>query len=144
MSIEANKELIRRYYDEVLNGGDLELLDELAAPDYVENDPFPDQRTGRVGLKDRVTILRTAFTQRWTVEDVVAEGDKVAARWTSTGTHTGDFMATAATGRAFTVAGVDFYRITDLKMAEHWHVVDMLGLMQQLGLLPNLEEEAAT
>jgi predicted ester cyclase len=132
VSIEANKELIRRYYDEVLNGGDLELLDELAAPDYVENDPFPDQRTGRVGLKDRVTILRTAFTQRWTLEDVVAEGNKVAARWTSTGTHTGDFM------------GIDFYRITDLKMAEHWHVVDMLGLMQQLGLLPNLEDEAAT
>ena len=136
MGTDQNKDVARRYYVRVLNDGDLDLLDELAAEAYEEHDPVPGQGTGLQGLKDRVTILRDAFGQTFTVEDVVAEGDRVVVRWTGLGTHSGEFMGIPPTGRSFTIAGIDVIRFENGRMAEHWHVVDQLALMQQLGLLP--------
>jgi steroid delta-isomerase-like uncharacterized protein len=139
VTAEVNKDVARRYYEAVLNRGDLDALDELAAPDYVEHDPLPGQGTGRDGLKDRVRMLRSAFGQQFTLEDVIAEGDKVAVRWTGSGKHEGEFMAIPPTGKSFTIAGIDIHRIQDGAMAEHWHVVDQLSLLQQLGLIPRPE-----
>lgn len=136
MSIEANKKTVARFYETVLNGGDLGALEQLATPDYEEHDPLPGQGTGRDGLRDRVQAIASAFGQRFTVEDVIAEGDRVVVRWTGSGTHVGEFMGIPATGRSFTIAGIDVYRVADRKMAEHWHVVDQFALLQQLGLLP--------
>lgn len=136
MSIEANKKTVARFYERVLNGGDLGALEQLATPDYEEHDPLPGQGTGRDGLRDRVQAIASAFGQRFTVEDVIAEGDRVVVRWTGSGTHVGEFMGIPATGRSFTIAGIDVYRVADTKMAEHWHVVDQFALLQQLGLLP--------
>jgi len=72
----------------------------------------------------------------FTIEDVIAEGDRVAVRWTNAGTNVGDFLGIPATGRSFSVPGIDIYRLEDGKLAEHWHVVDMYGQLIQLGLLP--------
>jgi steroid delta-isomerase-like uncharacterized protein len=136
MGVQENKDIARRYYEEVLNGGDVDALDELVVLDYDEHDPLPGQGTGRQGIKDRVRMLRGAFDPRFTIQDLVAEGDKVVVRWTNTGTHVGEFMGIAATGRPYAIAGIDIHRIQDGRLAEHWHVVDLYSQMQQLGLLP--------
>lgn len=139
MSVEHNKNVVRRYYEDVLNGGDLGLLDQLAAPDYVEHDPLPGQARGLDGLKQRVDILRTAFRPRFTIEDLICEGDKVAVRWSQRATHVGAFMGLPATGKPFTISGIDIHRMLEGKMSEHWHVVDQFGLLQQLGVIPEPE-----
>ena len=135
MGIALNKEVVRRYYEAVVNGGALDALDELAVPDYAEHDPFPGQGAGREGLRARVTMLRTSFRQHLTIEEMVAEGDRVVVRWTSSGTHHGEFMGIPATGRSVAIAGIDIHAMRDGRMAEHWHVVDLLGLLQQLGVI---------
>jgi steroid delta-isomerase-like uncharacterized protein len=138
MSVEQNKAVVFRYYDEVLNQGHISVLDEIAAADYVENDPFPGQANGLDDLKARVSTLLTAFSPcAFTIEDTVAEDDRVVVRWNSTGTHSGDFLGIPATDRGYTIAGVDIHRVTDGRMAEHWHVVDQLSQLQQLGLIPS-------
>ncbi len=139
MSTEANKRLVRRFYDEVLNGKNLASLDEIAVADYEEHDMLPGQGRGLSGLRERVTMLDQALDPRFTIEDVIAEGDRVVVRWTNSGTHVGEFFGAPATGKSFTIAGVDIYRIQDGKMAEHWHVVDQLSMLQQLGMLPSNE-----
>jgi steroid delta-isomerase-like uncharacterized protein len=136
MGTEGNKDLARRYYEAVLNEGDVGALDDLAVADYEEHDPLPGQGTGRAGLEDRVRMLRSAFAPHFTIEDVIAEGDRVVVRWTNDGTNVGEFMGMPATGRTFSIAGVDIHRIRDGKLAEHWHVVDQLAMLQQLGFIP--------
>jgi steroid delta-isomerase-like uncharacterized protein len=135
MSIDANKAIVRRYYDEVLNGRRPDLLDELAATDHIEHDPLPGQGEGLEGFKRRVGTLVDALASVFDVEDLIAEGDRVVVRWTNTGTHVGEFFGAPPTGRAFRMAGIDIHRISDGKLAEHWHVVDQFALMLQLGLL---------
>ncbi len=136
---EANKVTARRFYDEVLNDGVTTALEELAVDDYLEHDPLPGQAAGRPGLEQRVTMLRTGLAPHFTIEDMVAERDRVAVRWTQSGTHVADFLGIPATGRRFTTAGIDIYRLQDGKLAEHWHVVDQLSLLGQLGLLPDMQ-----
>jgi len=138
MSTESHKTVVRRYYDEVLNTANLALIDELATDDYIENDPFPGQGNGRADLKARVAALLEAFSPcTFTIEDVVAEGDRVVVRWSSSGTHSGPFMGMPPTNRSYTISGIDIHRLTDERMAEHWHVVDQLSQLQQLGVLPS-------
>jgi steroid delta-isomerase-like uncharacterized protein len=136
MSTEESNEIVVRYYQEVLNSGKVDLLDELAVPDYMEHDPLPGQGTGLDGLRDRVTMFLTALSPHFTIEDVIAEGEKVVVRWTNSGTHVGEFFGIPATGKSFQIAGIDIHRLQDGKMAEHWHVVDVFALLQQLGVLP--------
>jgi steroid delta-isomerase-like uncharacterized protein len=144
MSERGNKAVVRRYYNEVLNGRNIELLDELAAEDYVEHDPFPGQGNGLADLKARVAGLCRAFNPlQFTVEDVIAEGDKVVVRWTNAGTDSGGFLGMPATGKNFGVAGIDIHVVRDGKLAEHWHVVDQLAQMQQMGLIPAPDAERA-
>lgn len=136
MSVEANKAIIRRYYDEVLNAGNLGALDELAIVQYDEHDPLPGQATGLAGLRQRVTMLRSAFQPRFTLEDIIAEGDKVVVRWTNRGVHVGEFAGMPPSGRPYEISGVDIHRLQDGRMAEHWHVIDLFGQLQQLGFIP--------
>ncbi|GAC1423733.1 MAG: ester cyclase [Actinomycetota bacterium] len=135
MTAEFSKTLAKRLY-EVLHTGDIGSLSEFAATNYEEHDPLPGQRAGLAGLEDRVTILRTGLAARFTIEDVIAEGDRVVVRWTNSGTHVGEFAGIPATGKSFTISGIDIYRVQDGKLAEHWHVVDQLSMLGQLGLLP--------
>lgn len=136
MTIDANKALIRRYKEDILNRRDLAALDEIVSEDYLDHAAFPDQGPGRAGLKQRVTYLFAAFDPQWTVHDIVAERDIVVVRWSHSGMHRGEFLGVPATGRQLTMRGIDIYRIAAGRMAEHWNVVDMLGMYQQLGLLP--------
>ena len=136
MSTETNKEIVRRFYDEALNRGRVEIIDQLAVADYFEHDPLPGQGEGREGLKNRVTMLVEGLTPTFTLEDVIAEDDRVVVRWTNDATHVGTFAGIPATGRSCRVAGIDIHRLANGRMAEHWHVVDQLSMLQQLGLLP--------
>lgn len=143
MAVEDNKAIVRRYYEDVLNSGNIGALDALAVSEYDEHDPLPGQATGREGLKQRVEMLTGAFHSHFTIEDVIAEQDKVVVRWTSQGTHTGTFLGMPPTGKSFTIAGIDIHRLQDGKLAEHWHVVDQLSQLQQLGFIPQPAESRA-
>lgn len=135
MSIEENKAQARRLY-ELLNAGDVEAVGGLVSPDYEEHNPLPGQGTGREGVLDRFSMLKAGLAPRFTIEDVVAEGDRVVVRWTNAGTHVGEFAGIPATGKAFTIGGIDIYRMADGLLCEHWDVVDQLAMLGQLGLLP--------
>jgi steroid delta-isomerase-like uncharacterized protein len=136
MATEQTNELVRKFYEDVLMKGDLAVLATIATEDYEEHDPVPGQATGLAGLVDRVTILRTALAPKFTVEDVVAAGDRIVVRWTSLGHHVGEFAGLPPTGKTYTIGGIDMYRVRDGKLAEHWHVIDQLSMLQQLGFLP--------
>jgi steroid delta-isomerase-like uncharacterized protein len=140
MSTEENKRVVRRFYDEVLNAKAIDVLPELAVDDYEEHDTLPGQGTGLPGLRDRVSMLTTAIDQRFTLEDVIAEGDRVVVRWTTKATQVGEFLGIPATGKSYAIAGIDIYRMQDGKMAEHWHVVDNLSMLQQVGVIPSPQQ----
>ncbi|MGI9084927.1 MAG: ester cyclase [Aeromicrobium sp.] len=135
MTIDQNKELVQTFYH-LLNAGQVEEMGDLVIAEYVEHDPLPGQGEGRDGVLDRLSILTSALAPRFTVDDVIAEGDKVVVRWTNEGTHVGEFAGIPATGRSFSVAGIDIYRVEGDRLAEHWHVIDQLALLGQLGVLP--------
>ena len=137
MSTEANKALVRRLI-EGINTGDLALLEETVAPDYLNHHPAPGQRPGLDGLKELVTASRKAFPDlTYTIEEMVAEQDKVAVRITWRGTHRGEFAGIAPTGRTVTVSALELLHIKDGKIIENWSHHDILALMQQLGALPS-------
>ena len=137
MAEQDNKALVRRYYEEVFNQRSVDLVDELAVEDYVEHDPFPGQGDGRADLRARVELILAAMRPlQFEIQELVAEGDRVVARWVQQGTQSGSFMGIPPTGREYTMAGIDVHRLRDGRMAEHWHVVDLFGLLQQLGAIP--------
>jgi steroid delta-isomerase-like uncharacterized protein len=136
MSENENKRLIRRYYDEVLNAGKLEVLDEIASVDHVEHNPLPGQAQGIAGLRQRVGFIKAAFDPRFTLQHVIAEGDKVVVMWSNRGTHRAEFFGVPATGRTVDATGIDVHLLRDGRMVEHWDVVDMLGILIQIGALP--------
>jgi steroid delta-isomerase-like uncharacterized protein len=138
MSTEQNKEVARRYYESVLNDGDVSALDEMAVPGYQEHDPLPRQGTGLQGLKDRVTMMKSGLDPRFTIEDLIAEEDKVVVRWTNSGTNVGEFLGMPPTGKDFTIAGIDIHRIREGRIVEEWTTWDALGLMRQLGAVPEM------
>jgi steroid delta-isomerase-like uncharacterized protein len=135
MGTEENKQLALRLYDAV-NDGDVPAVGELVTADYVENDPLPGQGAGREGVIDRFSMIVNGLAPRFTVHDVVAEGDKVVVRWMNVGTHVSEFAGIPATGQAFTIGGIDIYRVADGQLCEHWHQLDQLSMLGQLGLLP--------
>ena len=136
MSETENKQLLRRYYEEVLMQGRLDVLETIARVDYVEHNPFPGHGQGREGLRQRADTLFAALKQRFTLELLIAESDKVAVLWTTHGTHVGDFNGLPPTGKSYTIQGIDIFQFRDGRMAEHWDVVDIYGFLSQIGALP--------
>lgn len=138
MTVEGNRALIHRLFEEVLNGGKLEALEEIISPDYVEHAALPGQEAGGPeGVKQRLAVFRAAFPDlRWDLEDLVADEEKAVARWRMEATNRGEFMGIAPTGKRIAVSGIDVYRVADGQVTEHWHEIDTLGLMQQLGIVP--------
>jgi steroid delta-isomerase-like uncharacterized protein len=129
----ANKLLLRRFYAEVFNAGNAAAADRFIARDYVEHSPFSGQPRTLDGFKKGFTQHKRAFPNlRFQVEDMIAEGDRVMARWVVTGTHRGAFMGMKPTGRSFRVNGVDIIRLSKGKAVEHWGFVDEMALMRQL------------
>jgi steroid delta-isomerase-like uncharacterized protein len=135
-TLESNKQVVTRFYDELWNRGNLDAADELVAPDYVRHDLRPGETPpGPAGQKAVAEGFRAAFPDvRLEVEALVSEGDLVAARWTIVGTHTGPWGDVAPTGTNVKFSGVNFFRITEGKIAEMWNVRDDLGLREQLGV----------
>jgi steroid delta-isomerase-like uncharacterized protein len=131
--------LIRRFYEDVIGNGQLDLVDELSTDDFVEHEEgLPGQPPGREGVKFFVSAFREAFPdiRPKTVEPTLADGDLEAAHVVLTGTHNGDLMGVAATGKTVEFGGIDIIRVEDGKVAEHWGVTDTMSLMQQVGAIP--------
>ncbi len=136
MATRDNREVVRLLYEEVANAGRLEVLDEIAWPDHVEHHPLPGQSQGIDGLRQRWSMLRAALSPHFTLLHVIAEGDKVAVMWRNQGQQVAEWLGTPATGKSFDIEGVDIHRLRDGRLAEHWHVVDMLTMLIQLGVIP--------
>jgi steroid delta-isomerase-like uncharacterized protein len=133
-----NKAIVRRVFDEVWVKGNMAVVDELIAPNHVDHRAMPGMPPGREGVKQLVSMYRGAFPDfRATIEDQLAEGDKVVTRWSAQGTHRGALMGIPATGKQVKFSGITINRIVGGKVSESWASVDQLGIMQQLGLVPS-------
>jgi steroid delta-isomerase-like uncharacterized protein len=139
MSAET-KATARRLLEEAFNSGNLDVVDELVAPEFVNHDAaLPEPTTGIEATKASIAGYRDAFPDlRLTIEQQVAEGEFVTTRWSARGTHRGELMGMAATGKQATVTGITLDRIVDGRFVESWTNWDTLGLMQQLGVIPAL------
>jgi steroid delta-isomerase-like uncharacterized protein len=142
---EQNKTAVRRLFDELWNKGNLPVADELIAPTYTHHDAStPDAGRGPESEKKRVTHYRNAFPDmRLTIEDIIAEGETVIARWSCRGQHNGELNGIAPTGKQFVISGVTIARFANGKMVEGYVNWDALGLMQQLGVVPELGKAKA-
>jgi len=130
--------MARRYVEEVLNKRNLAVVDEIFAADCVLHLPGGLELRGPEGVKQTITMFFSAFPDyHITVEDRVAEGDRVVTRLTLTGTHKGEFLGVAPTGKQATWTAISISRFVGGKVVETWQVADMLGLMQQLGAIPS-------
>jgi steroid delta-isomerase-like uncharacterized protein len=135
---DANKALYRRWFEEVVSEGNLVLADELLADDYTMHFPGLDEPVDREGHKQLVMMFRAGFPD-WveTVEDVIAEGNRVVIRVVGQGSHEGEFQGIPPTGRRVIATGVGIGRIANGQIAETWAAYDALGLMRQLGAIPS-------
>jgi predicted ester cyclase len=137
MSTEDNKALVRRFYEEVINKKKTAAIDEFIDPNHVDHAAPPGIPGGIEGAKQTITMYLTAFPDlHFTVEEMIADQDKVVARITATGTHQGRFMSIPPTGKQVTVKAIEIIRIAGSKFVEHWMELDALGLLQQLGAVP--------
>jgi steroid delta-isomerase-like uncharacterized protein len=133
---EQNKRTARSAFEQVMSRGDLALADELYTADYIGHSSIGDV-IGPEGAKQFVSMLRRAFPDlEVTVEDQVADGDRVATRWITRGTHKGEFQGIPPTGRQVAITGITIFLVADDKLLEGWSNADMLGMLQQLGAVP--------
>lgn len=140
MSVEENKANARRAVAEFWNKGNMALFDEFWATNYVNHDPSNPEVRDFNGFKKWVIAVRNAFPDlNITIEDIIAEGNKVVTRWTFSGTHKGEFGEIPPTGKQVTMTGITIDRIADDKVVESWWNGDDLGMMQQLGVIPPRE-----
>jgi len=138
MSEQENIAVLGRFIEEVINQGNLAAADEIVEESFVELDPLPGQRQGREGLKEIIAMMRAAFPDiHWVADETIASGEKVVTRFTWTGTHRGPFLGIPATGKHVTVKGVVIDRLPGGKMADSRILMDSLGMMQQLGVVPS-------
>lgn len=131
--------LIKRFYEDVIGNGNLALIDELTTDDIVDHEEgLPGQPSGREGVKFFVGAMREAFpdVRLKSIAPMMTDGDLEAARVIVAGTHEGELMGVAATGKSVEFESIDIIRVEDGKVAEHWGVTDTLSLMQQLGAIP--------
>jgi steroid delta-isomerase-like uncharacterized protein len=136
MSLEENKAIVKRWNEETINRRNLDAIDELADPNYVNHGA---NTRGPTAYKQSLTAMLEAFSDGGiTIEDTIAEGDKVVIRWKMHGTHTGEYQGVPATGKKVTVTGISVYRLAQGKIVEDWSNMDELGYLQQLDVIPPL------
>jgi predicted ester cyclase len=136
MSGQENKQIALRVLEELFEKGNLDAADELIHPDFVNHEAPPDNPQGPEGLKETVSWLRGLWgPMHADIEDVICEGDRVAARVTMHGKHLGEFLGQEPTGKEFAVEHIHIWRMDDGKVIEHWSVRDDLGQALQLGLI---------
>jgi len=139
---EQNKAVVRRTFEELWNKGNLQLADEFFSPNYAHHDPStPEVGRGPESEKKRITLYRNAFPDlRLTVEGLFADGETVVARWSCQGTHKGELNGIAPTGKQFTISGITIAHFANGKMVQGWINWDALGLMKQLGVIPEIAQ----
>jgi steroid delta-isomerase-like uncharacterized protein len=146
MSTTANKEIVRRFYEEVFNQRNVDAIDELVHPEFLNHDPTPVASRDPESMKQFIHTITQAFPDHHhAIEDLIAEGDKVVIRCTLTGTHQGlfpGFLDTPPTSKSICQRQIHILRIQDGKVSEHWVIRDDLTMMQQLGLIPQPEMAA--
>ena len=137
MSTEDNKALVRRFYEEVFNHKNMAGIDAFVAPNGIDHALPPGMPGGIEGSKQFIGMYLAAFPDlHITVEDQIAEADKVTTRWTARGTHQGELMGIPPTSKHVMVTGIDISRFEGGKSVEHWLNMDTLGMLQQLGVIP--------
>jgi len=135
------KRLVKRFYDEVLNGGQLNVLDELLTPNAIYRNPALGIPTSVEGAKQRLAGLRRAFPDlRYTVENIIADGDRVVVQFVLEGTQQGEFLGIAPTGKTVRTLGMTSYRFIDGQITEILVLADFVTVLRQLGVLPVLPE----
>jgi steroid delta-isomerase-like uncharacterized protein len=135
--VQATLSLVRRIFELAFNQGDLAIVDELMAHESITHIPAWGMPASRLGLKLFIASLRTAFPDlHCTIEDEILEAGRLAAHWTMRGTHQGSFLGNQPTGRPVEGQGTIFARIENGRIVEHWILVDQMGLLQQLGIVP--------
>ncbi len=136
MQVETNTTVASRWYEEVFNAGKIELIDELFASNFVDHDPS-NPLPGLEGVRQLVSMYRGAFPDlHITIEDEITAGDKVVTRFTGRGTHKGSLMGIPPTGKRVTLTAIDILRFENGRIVEHWGNQDLLGMMQQIGVIP--------
>ena len=139
MSVEENKAIVRRYLEEAWIKGNLNILDELMAPNYARYLPGQATPLDREGQKLRIAAFRAAMPDlEFLIEDLFSEGDRVGFRVKISGTHQGTFLGVAPTGKRLVATAIDIARLANGKIVEHWGEMDMAGLMRQLGLIAQM------
>ena len=135
---EANKDIVRRFIDEIWNAGEVDSIDQFIAADHIDHDPAQvGSSGGRTGARDFIVTYRTAFPDAHiTIDELIAEGDLVVSRWHATGTHQGELMGIPGSGKAINITGIGIDRIADGLIAESWGNWDTLGLLGQIGAIP--------
>ena len=137
MSAEQNKSIVRRWVEEGWNKRNLALIDQLYAPNFYQHETGPETVNSSEALKVFVRCYLAAFPDlQFTIEDLVGEGDKVVWRFKATGNNTGSFMGGPATDKSVAVTGTITFRLENSRMAEAWLNLDVLGLLQQVGIIP--------
>jgi steroid delta-isomerase-like uncharacterized protein len=143
MSTTVNKEIVRRFYEEVFNQRNIDVIDELVHPEFINHDPTPVASRDPESMKQFIHTITQAFPDHHhAIEDLIAEGDKVVMRCTLTATHQGlfpGFLEMPPTGKSICQRQIHILRVQDGKVAEHRVVRDDLTMMQQLGLMPQPE-----
>lgn len=144
-SPDANRAVVRRYFEEVMNEYRLDVIDEIVHPDFIFTIPTHAGAHGPEGFKDEVTMLHTAFPDvHFYIEDEFADRQRVAVRWVARGTHLGNFLGNAPTGHRFWIDGIGSYRLADGKLIENRVNEDSLNLLIQIGAIPPLGASSAT
>lgn len=137
MSPDDNKAILRTYVETIFNQKQVDRADDLVAPDYLDHAALPGQAPGLEGAKQKWAMYLAGIPDlRVTIEEMVAEGDKVAVRRSYEGTHQGELLGIPATGKHLQLGGISIFRLAGGKIAEHWEQLDRLTLMQQLGVIP--------
>jgi steroid delta-isomerase-like uncharacterized protein len=135
--VQAPLSLVRRIFELAFNHGDLAIVDELLAPDSITHIPAWGMPASRMGLKLFIASLRIAFPDlHCAIEDEITIGDKFSAHWTMHGTHKGLFLGNPPTGRQVEVQGIIFAHFENGRIVKDWLLIDQLGILQQLGLVP--------
>jgi steroid delta-isomerase-like uncharacterized protein len=140
---EQNEQLVHRFHMDIFQDGNLGVADEILTSDFAWHGGFEPPEHGPEAVKEVATGVINAFPdRRITHHDAIAAGDKVLIRWSMSGTHEGELMGIPATGKPMTITGFDYFRIENGKIAEMWQEADQLGMMRQLGVIP--EPQATT
>lgn len=135
--IEANKALVARFH-EPFEGADPDLLDSIVTPDWVNHPRNPGEAAGPEGFKQTMQFFRSIFDMKFTIEDVVADGDKVAIRSICRATGKGEFMGHSVAGKKIAFTAMEIHRFEGGKVAESWHLQDYYAMLAQLGAIPNV------